>query len=334
MNKSTMLDVAEIGGTCKSRSTSAGSSKHSSSIGTDCKPEIQQITYPSPFVVGSTFLGYGEQVASLSVDFPSREIQSCPASGIGPPPGLEQFGSFVESEAEESEFVPVKPSSLTGLPEIEYPPPFVLRNTLLGTTNPEHIASEAIFMTECQAKSRPAIAMGLPPGLSGVSHGDFGSFTSEWSQDADTAAFTPHPVLAYEPPPQPPAAPYVVPPRRVAPAMDAPMCPPQLGMSEVLPDPMLGTFDMPTVGSAWHRLGTCKPCAFLHTKGCGNGVECEFCHLCAPGEKKRRKKARQAVARMGANMASHSMSPPAAIALAESWAFPHAATDATSMYRY
>jgi hypothetical protein len=48
--------------------------------------------------------------------------------------------------------------------------------------------------------------------------------------------------------------------------------------------------DPPTRGSMNHGVGRCKPCAFVHTKGCGNGFECPFCHLCAPGEKKKRRK--------------------------------------------
>jgi len=58
--------------------------------------------------------------------------------------------------------------------------------------------------------------------------------------------------------------------------------------------PVLGTSELPTVGSAGHQLGACKPCAFLYTKGCGNGVQCQFCHLCEPGEKKRRAKDKKA----------------------------------------
>jgi len=35
----------------------------------------------------------------------------------------------------------------------------------------------------------------------------------------------------------------------------------------------------------------CKPCAwFHHARGCQRGENCEFCHLCPPGEIKRRKK--------------------------------------------
>jgi len=53
----------------------------------------------------------------------------------------------------------------------------------------------------------------------------------------------------------------------------------------------LGTPELPTVGSSGHASGNCKPCAFLFTKGCQNGVTCKFCHLCSRGEKKRRTRA-------------------------------------------
>ncbi|CAJ1433701.1 unnamed protein product [Effrenium voratum] len=51
------------------------------------------------------------------------------------------------------------------------------------------------------------------------------------------------------------------------------------------------------VGSQGHHLRLCKPCAFWNTKGCKDGKECKFCHLCEPGEKKRRKKEKSAYIR-------------------------------------
>jgi len=51
---------------------------------------------------------------------------------------------------------------------------------------------------------------------------------------------------------------------------------------------------VPTVGSAGHQFRLCKPCAFVNTKGCKDGASCKFCHLCGPGEKKRRKKEKSA----------------------------------------
>jgi hypothetical protein len=56
----------------------------------------------------------------------------------------------------------------------------------------------------------------------------------------------------------------------------------------------LGSEDLPTEGSRGHKDGTCKPCAFLHKRGCENGVRCQFCHLCELGEKKRRQKDKKA----------------------------------------
>lgn len=43
-----------------------------------------------------------------------------------------------------------------------------------------------------------------------------------------------------------------------------------------------------------HQRDECKPCAYFHYKkdGCRQGDDCEFCHLCAPGALKERKKLR------------------------------------------
>lgn len=72
-----------------------------------------------------------------------------------------------------------------------------------------------------------------------------------------------------------------------------------LVLSEALPQVggETGMQDLPTMGSAGHNAGTCKPCAFLYTKGCENGTQCQFCHLCPPDAKKRRQKEKQAAFR-------------------------------------
>eukprot|EP00446_Apocalathium_sp_SHHI-4_P015044 CAMPEP_0177204000 /NCGR_PEP_ID=MMETSP0367-20130122/28112_1 /TAXON_ID=447022 ORGANISM="Scrippsiella hangoei-like, Strain SHHI-4" /NCGR_SAMPLE_ID=MMETSP0367 /ASSEMBLY_ACC=CAM_ASM_000362 /LENGTH=340 /DNA_ID=CAMNT_0018652663 /DNA_START=61 /DNA_END=1083 /DNA_ORIENTATION=- len=59
--------------------------------------------------------------------------------------------------------------------------------------------------------------------------------------------------------------------------------PPPLG-------PAPGSEELPSMGSAEHVIGTCKPCAFFFTKGCENGLTCRFCHLCGPEERRRRQK--------------------------------------------
>lgn len=49
--------------------------------------------------------------------------------------------------------------------------------------------------------------------------------------------------------------------------------------------------DLPSVGSAGHAHGSCKPCAWIHKpSGCTNGYNCRHCHLCPPDEVKRRKR--------------------------------------------
>lgn len=55
----------------------------------------------------------------------------------------------------------------------------------------------------------------------------------------------------------------------------------------------VSTFDpaCPTPGSKDHFCGGCTPCAWHHCgEGCRHGAACIFCHLCPPGEMKRRKK--------------------------------------------
>uniref|UniRef100_A0A6U6NB54 C3H1-type domain-containing protein n=1 Tax=Zooxanthella nutricula TaxID=1333877 RepID=A0A6U6NB54_9DINO len=55
--------------------------------------------------------------------------------------------------------------------------------------------------------------------------------------------------------------------------------------------------EFPSVGSVGHSAGWCKPCAFIFKEGCNDGAECKFCHLCEPGTKKLRKKAKKAIRR-------------------------------------
>jgi len=58
------------------------------------------------------------------------------------------------------------------------------------------------------------------------------------------------------------------------------------------PRPALGSIELPSVGSRDHAAGCCRPCAFLHTKGCETGTACTFCHLCSLEDMKRRRKER------------------------------------------
>mmetsp|Transcript_47023 Transcript_47023/g.131027 ORF Transcript_47023/g.131027 Transcript_47023/m.131027 type:complete len:374 (-) Transcript_47023:238-1359(-) len=79
--------------------------------------------------------------------------------------------------------------------------------------------------------------------------------------------------------------PAALPPPPADPASD--MC--VLSLDKMLMDPAPASVGFPSVGSAGHQFGYCKPCAFVHTRGCSNGTNCSFCHLCPPDERKRRK---------------------------------------------
>jgi len=69
-------------------------------------------------------------------------------------------------------------------------------------------------------------------------------------------------------------------------------------LGPLLDDSEVGSVEVPTLGSKSHYLNQCKPCAFLYKEeGCRSGIGCTFCHLCEPGEKKRRKKEKQTVVR-------------------------------------
>eukprot|EP00928_Gymnodinium_smaydae_P006054 TRINITY_DN12106_c0_g1_i2.p1 TRINITY_DN12106_c0_g1~~TRINITY_DN12106_c0_g1_i2.p1 ORF type:complete len:417 (+),score=110.73 TRINITY_DN12106_c0_g1_i2:62-1312(+) len=77
----------------------------------------------------------------------------------------------------------------------------------------------------------------------------------------------------------------------------------EVQLSAVLPEPELGSPAYPSLGSREHHSGGCRPCAFLHTKGCTNAENCSFCHLCPAGERKARKKERKAQSYLAAQQA-------------------------------
>jgi len=71
----------------------------------------------------------------------------------------------------------------------------------------------------------------------------------------------------------------------------APEAPAVIRLSEAIAPPELGSAQLPSIGSLLHHKGGCRPCTFFHTRGCQNGEDCQFCHLCGPGEKKKRLRA-------------------------------------------
>lgn len=80
---------------------------------------------------------------------------------------------------------------------------------------------------------------------------------------------------------------------------------PVLRLAEALALPEVGDPEMPTVGSVQHDTGRCKPCAFVWKEvGCNSGVNCLYCHICGPSERRRRKKQQRGSHHLGLGSAT------------------------------
>jgi hypothetical protein len=208
------------------------------------------------------------------------------------------------------------------LPEIEYPAPFVVKNTFIGfdVVRP---ASLAEFFEERRTQSCPASAISLPPGLEDVIEPEEAAANlvaaenalwrrqaaddAHWAENnmpigrlnswADDEAGAPACISSWAPPQSDARVSLQLSHALQAPSEPNPMqtmlFAAQAPSWQLTSEPVLGSLEMPTMGSQGHYVGTCKPCAFFHTKGCGNGVQCPFCHLCDASEKKKRAKERR-----------------------------------------
>lgn len=179
-----------------------------------------------------------------------------------------------------------------GLPDYEYPVSVIVRNTFIDTQVPRNISLDGFFeerriksCISCPVPSpddedelaqdepeRPAEPQALRRAITTGAQtvmATVAAATSYWMElECVASAMQPLDSSITQPMPR------------------------VLMLSEALPEPDLGSPEMPTVGSAGHNMGTCKPCAFFHSRGCENGLQCPFCHLCAPDEKRKRQKAK------------------------------------------
>jgi len=179
---------------------------------------------------------------------------------------------------------------VSGVPEYEYPVPFEVRNTFIDYQI-RHASLDEFFQerrihsspavpreyedSEDEDLSTVAVELGgwkspEPQHLSCTIASGAQAFMT--SMAAVTGFWTVAPTDNFYVPQQPPCV---------------------LRLSDALQGPLLGSNELPTVGSEGHHMGNCKPCAFFYTKGCGNGTQCSFCHLCPPEEKRRRQKDKQ-----------------------------------------
>lgn len=183
--------------------------------------------------------------------------------------------------------------SQAALPEYEYPVPVVIRNTFLDTQDARSASLEAFF-EERKIHSCPVV----PPVQQPDTGLDFTeSFPFSEVMFAGAQAFATHVATATGFWAATPTASEYDGAEHHSPVDVAHDAPQVLVLAEALAEPVLGSANCPTVGSTGHYDGTCKPCAFLYTKGCQNGVQCTFCHLCPPDEKRRRQKEKHQASR-------------------------------------
>jgi len=185
---------------------------------------------------------------------------------------------------------PYQQSSLasihSALSDIEYPVPFIVRNTFIDTQVVRPLSLDDFFQ-ERRIHSCP-VAATEDEGCSSLEEVEEEVPTAQPLHRAITTgahAFMTSVATGFWPTLQ--QAKSTGP---VEAANATPATPRVLMLSEALPEPLLGSDELPTVGSAGHHTGACKPCAFFHTRGCGNGLQCSFCHLCPADEKRKRQK--------------------------------------------
>ncbi|CAK0848620.1 unnamed protein product [Prorocentrum cordatum] len=263
--------------------------------------------------------------------FAPRAARSCPSSGCpgarGPGGGSQGEEEEAPATSSASRSTSAGASSRASsaappgaLPQFACPAPeFTVRNTFIDTVAGRLSSMVDGALAERRARSCPSSGFGLPDAwvalsevaarleadAGGAEEDEFVPTPAVCSQRAeeDEDGFLPAPVafmsraedeawdspvapalwapLSFMPPPPPVAPPPAALVAEAAPAPSAPATAP------------LGSPECPTVGSALHCQGACRPCAHAFTKGCANGVGCQFCHLCEPGELKRRQRERR-----------------------------------------
>lgn len=230
--------------------------------------QLPEIDFPMPYMVGRPF--------SLEGFYQERQTQSCPVSSISAPPGLEDL---VEPEEAAAKFMAVEvarrreaeATSFFQSASTQWSPPC---SQFDGSLNAPFHAETPGFLppSPCQQLCQ------LPPYLASPNQ-------------APMMPLLLDSLLSTQAPLHPNQSPYFN-----AQFSTSPQVPPSWAAQQAhtLPAPELGSPECPTIGSRGHFNGECKPCAFLYTKGCGNGASCSFCHLCDAGEKKRRGKEKRA----------------------------------------
>lgn len=228
------------------------------------------------FIVNSK-LGF-EDAACTPKDASHRYLTSSPDSrSTSTGSSLSPLSNITDGELEAD-----------GLPDFEYPVPLFVRNGFIETGVGRPISLDGFFeerrVHSCPVESPPGLGNDeyyMPSAASPQVMMDRNAMMDSLWAAATSAGAATRAWIDGGNAPLPDRSP-------VLGGSQAPI----LRLADALPEPEVGSSQLPTTGSAGHLLGKCKPCAFYHTKGCGNGTQCSFCHLCPAGEKKRRQKTR------------------------------------------
>jgi len=232
---------------------------------------VPEIEYPEPYFVKNTFIHakLGRE-SSLDAFYHDREFASCPVSAIYGTEGEEASHALTVAEAATAAINDQMANLPVGFQNHAWP-----------------------FGSDCET---PTAAFSMLPSDGG------------WP-----CTIPPPPVtLPVSAPPMPQQAASVMPPELSAGLLAEPASgsawaqkTPFMMLAEAGSQPEVGSNELPTVGSQLHRWGACSPCAHAHSsRGCKNGVECQFCHLCEPGELKRRQKLKRMTQRRQATVAA------------------------------
>lgn len=193
-------------------------------------------------------------------------------------------------------------AAVVGLPEMDYPSLFSVKNTFVHADIGRPLSLDG-FYTERMVHSCPASGIDVASADEELHKGT--AATDLELPQAPGCAAVQWPSHIPPPPMQPLVLEDVVlqqrarpaPPFLAASSLPVAAVAPVLLLAEAIP-PVLGSVELPTVGSADHGFGTCRPCAHAHSaKGCMNGVHCSFCHLCPAGELKRRQREKRLLQR-------------------------------------
>jgi hypothetical protein len=264
-------------------------------------PKLPEIDYPTPFEVKNTFIDFNvRQPLSLLEFLEERQTKSCPASGasgISLPPGLEDV---IEPEQAAANLAAAEvadalqamyhlPDGLLDAPAETSAPPDKRSVLDLSSFQSPQFWPSAAQPPSFDVEKIPQFWQSQPQQPHALELGSH-QLHAENTCCSPIMQAPPLPLLLdslLAPPLQAEQPAYAFDKQFGAQTLNAPP-------SWIAQPAQLGSLELPTVGSEGHHVGTCRPCAFLYTKGCANGVLCTFCHLCDAGEKKQRAKEKRA----------------------------------------